>query len=311
MSPLPKYDTNKVAIVGCGRVGMATAFALLVEGIPNELLLFGRSLEKIKGEELDLEHSLPFLKHAVVHATDNYEELRDSDVVIVTAGYSQSDQDTDRLDLTEKNRVIIQDMIPRIARHAPEAIIIIVTNPVDILTYEAYKLAGLPKGKIFGTGTILDTARFRFHVSEHVKVNPASVHAYILGEHGDSSFAALSSATIGGQSLLSFPAMTEEKAQQAYEKSRDAAYKIVAAKGATYYAIAVATVKLVKTILRDSKQVFPVSIPLHNYHGHSGVALSVPCVIGRSGVEQVVELKLSWDEKQRLEKSVQTLKQYL
>lgn len=307
---LPKYDNNKIAIIGCGRVGMATAFALLMAGLPNELLLVSRDVTKIKGEELDLEHGVSFLGHANVRATEDYSELKGTDIVIVTAGVSQKPGDT-RLDLVETNKAIIREIIPKIVKHAPEAIILIVSNPVDILTYEAYKLANLPKGRIFGSGTTLDTVRFRFHLSQVLKVNPKSIHAYILGEHGDTSFPALTGASVGGQSLLSMPDMSEEKAWQAYRKTKEAAYKIIEAKGATYYAIAVAVTEMVKAILRNSKQVFPVSIPLHSYYGHSGVALSVPCIIGREGVEQVIEVKLSWEEKIQLEKSVKTLKEYL
>lgn len=310
VSKLPIYDTNKIAIIGCGRVGMSTAFALLLEGIPNELVLISRNEAKIKGEELDLEHGLSFLGHATVHASEHYQEIAGADVVIITAGVAQKLGDT-RLQLTADNGAMLQTMIPQIVKHAPEAIILIVSNPVDILTYEAVQLAGLPAGRVFGTGTTLDTVRFRFHLSEHLKVNPKSIHAYILGEHGDASFPALSGASVGGQSLLSMPGMTLEKAQAAYQKTRDAAYKIIATKGATYYAIAIAVAEIVKAILRDSKQIFPVSIPLHNYHGHSDVALSVPCVIGRRGVEQVIEIKLSWEEKQLLDKSVATLKKFL
>lgn len=310
MSKLPVYDTNKIAIIGCGRVGMSTAFALLLEGIPNELVLISRDEVKVKGEELDLEHGLSFLGHATVHASENYEEIAGADVVIIAAGTSQKPGDT-RLDLTASNGAMLQKMIPEIVKHAPNAVILVVSNPVDILTYQAYQLAGLPKGRVFGTGTTLDTARFRFHLSEHLKVNPKSIHAYILGEHGDTSFPAVSGASVGGQSLLSMPGMTVERAQSAYQKTRDAAAKIIATKGATYYAIAIAVMEIVKAILRDSKQIFPVSIPLHNYHGHSDVALSVPCVIGRSGVEQVIEVKLSWEEKQLLDKSVSTLKKFL
>jgi len=310
VSKLPKYDNNKVAIIGCGRVGMSTAFALLLKGIPNELLLVGRSDEKIKGEELDLEHGLSFLGSATIKSTTDYKDLENTDLVIITAGYSQNPGDT-RLDLSMENKKIIQEIIPKVVKNAPNAVIIVVTNPVDILTYEAFKIAGLPKGRIFGTGTTLDTSRFRFHLSEYLKVNPKSIHAYILGEHGDSSFPTISGASVGGQSLLSLPKMTEEKAQKAYQKTRDAAYKIIASKGSTYYAIAVATAELAEAVLRDSKKVFPVSIPLDNYLGHSGVALSVPCIIGRGGVEQVVEVKLSWDEKKMLDKSVNALKEYL
>jgi L-lactate dehydrogenase len=288
---------------------MSVAFALLLKNIPNELLLISRS-ENVKGEELDLEHGLSFMGSAQVHSSTDYEDLRGTDVVIVSAGCSQGPGET-RLDLTTNNKAMISEMIPKIIKYAPSAIIIIVTNPVDIMTYTAYKIADLPKGQIFGTGTTLDTSRFRFHLSEYLNINPKSIHAYILGEHGDTSFPAVTNATVGGQNLLTLPDMTVEKMQSAYQKTRDAAYEIISAKGATYYAIAAVTVELVEAVLRDSKQVFPVSIPLHNYHGYNGVALSVPCIIGRRGVEQAIEIKLSWEEKQSLEKSVNTLKKYL
>lgn len=310
MPALPQIDSNKVAIVGCGRVGMSTAFALLIAGIPNELVLFGRDKQKIEGEKLDLEHGLSFLKDAKIYASNSYDDLADSDVVVITAGASQKPGDT-RLDLIANNKRIIEDMIPKIITAAPHAVIIMVTNPVDLLTYHAHALAQLPLGKVFGTGTTLDTARFRWHLSEQLGINPKSIHAFILGEHGDSSFPAISAATVGGQSLLSLPTMSQEKALEAYEKARGAAYKLIASKGATYYAIAVAIVEIVKAILRDSKQIFPVSIPLQNYYGHSDVALSVPCVIGRGGAEQVIETKLSWEEKQQFDASVRTLKNLL
>ncbi|MCC6710816.1 MAG: L-lactate dehydrogenase [Candidatus Pacebacteria bacterium] len=305
-----KFDYNKVAIIGCGRVGMSTAFAILQQGIVNELLLVSRSKAKAEGEKLDLEHGLSFLRHTNISASDNFADLINSDVVVFTAGDSQKPGET-RLDLVEKNKAIIRETIPQILKYAPNAIIILVSNPVDILTYEAYKIADLPKGRIFGSGTTLDTSRFRFHLSEQLKVNPKSIHAYILGEHGDSSFPAISGAIVGGQSLLSISGMSEEKALSAYKKTRDAAYNIIKAKGATYYAIATAASKLVETILTNSKKIYPVSIPLHNYYGHSGVSLSVPCVIGRGGVEQTIEIKLSWEEKKLLEKSVNILKKYL
>lgn len=310
MTHLPQHDSSKVSIVGCGRVGMSAAFALLLAGVPNELVLFGRDKHKIEGEELDLEHGLSFLKDATIHATDSYDDLKGSDVIVISAGAAQKPGDT-RLDLISSNKAIIEDLIPKIVSVAPNAVILMVTNPVDLLTYRAHTIAQLPFGKIFGTGTTLDTARFRFHLSEQLHINPKSIHAFILGEHGDSSFPALSAAAVGGQSLLSLPGMSREKALESYEKARGAAYKLIASKGATYYAIAVAIVEIVKAILRDSKQIFPVSIPLQNYYGHSGVALSVPCVIGRNGVERVIEVKLSWEERQQLDASAQTLKQML
>jgi L-lactate dehydrogenase len=310
MSKHIKFDNNKIAIVGCGRVGMSTAFALLQKGLPNELLLISRSIEKAEGEKLDLEHGLSFLRHTKIQASSNYEDLKETDIVIFTAGASQFPGET-RLDLLEKNKAIIREAIPKIVRNAPNAIIIVVSNPVDILTYEAYKIAGLPKGRIFGSGTTLDTSRFRFHLSEKLKINPNSIHTYILGEHGDSSFPAIDGAIVGGQSLLSIQGITEEIVLNAYKKTKEAAYKIIEAKGATFYAIATAAAALSEAILTNSKKIYPVSIPLHSYQGHSGVSLSVPCVIGRNGVEQTIDIKLSWKEKQLLQKSVDTLKKYL
>lgn len=303
-------NSNKVAIVGCGKVGMTAAFSILHGNSVNELVLLGRCVDDIIGEELDLEHGMSFLSPAKVHATESYQDLKECDIVVITAGASQKPGET-RLDLAAKNIAIIEDIIPKVVNAAPEAVILIVSNPVDVLTYKAYHLAGLPKGQIFGSGTTLDTARFRFHLSEFLKVNPRSIHAYILGEHGDSSFPAISSASVGGQPLMTMDNFSQEKAMAAYEKSRDAAYKIIESKGATFYAIGAVVAHMVKTILSDAKSILPVSIPLHNYMGHSGVALSVPCVVGRNGVEDSLEVKLDWNEKQKLEHSVRTLRQYL
>lgn len=312
--PFFPYDTNKVSIIGCGKVGMTVAFTLLLKGLTNELVLHGRCRDDLIGEELDLEHGLSFLHHTKITATEQYEDIAESDVVIIAAGAAQKPGDT-RLDLAEKNIQIMNSIIPQVVKYAPESVIVIVSNPVDVLTYKAYllagQLAGFPKGRIFGSGTTLDTSRFRFHLSEFLNLNPSSIHAYILGEHGDSSFPAISGATVGGQALASIDGFSKEKAIIAYEKTRNAAYKIIASKGATYYAIGVAVSHIVDTILRDTKKILPVSVPLHGFYGHYGVALSVPCVIGRRGVEKTLEIKLDWEEKQKLDKSVRTLKSYL
>jgi L-lactate dehydrogenase len=302
--------SNKVAIVGCGKVGMTAAFSILHGGLVNELLLVGRNLADIEGEQLDLEHGISFLHSAQVSSTTNYADLKDSDVVIFTAGASQKPGET-RLDLTAKNLAILEDIIPKIVQYAPEAIVLIVTNPVDILTYKACQLAKLPKGRVFGSGTTLDTSRFRFHLSEFLHVNPRSIHSYILGEHGDSSFPVLSSASVGGQPLMTMSNFSHQKAMKAFEKAKDAAYKIIQSKGATYYAIGAVVAHIVRTILSDAKSILPVSVPLHNYQGFSGVALSVPCVVGRNGVEEMLEIKMSWEEKRQLEQSVRTLRGYL
>lgn len=303
-------DSHKVSIIGCGNVGITTAYALLLEGLTDELVLYNRSLDRIQGEALDLEHGLAYLDHSQISATNDFADLAQSDVIIYTAGAAQKPGET-RLDLVDKNLAILHKILPQVINYAPNAIILIVANPVDILTYKAYLMANWPKGRIFGSGTALDSARFRFHLSEFLHINPKSIHAYILGEHGDSSFPAISSASVGGQLLSSFTNFSTQKAQDAYRKTRDAAYKIIAAKGATYYGIASVIAQLTKAILRDEKTIFPVSVPLHQYHNHSGVALSVPCVIGKNGVEKIIDLKLNWEETKLLEKSVATLKQYL
>lgn len=302
-------ESNKVTIIGCGKVGMTAAYSILHRGVVNELVLLGRSIDEIIGEELDLEHGMSFLPFAQVKATSKYEDIAGSDIVVITAGAAQKPGET-RLDLAAKNVSIIEGIIPEVLKYAPDSIILIVSNPVDVLTYKAYQLAGLPKGRIFGSGTTLDTARFRFHLSEFLHINPSSIHAYILGEHGDTSFPAISSATVGGQPLTLMNKFSPERAMEAFTKAQQAAYKIIASKGATFYGIGTVISEIVSKILRDSRTVLPLSIPLHQYYDHSGVALSVPCIIGRNGVEETLEIKLDWEEKQKLEKSVTTLKQY-
>ena len=304
------YDSFKVSIIGCGKVGMTAAFSLVMQGDITELVLFGRHKEEVEGEKLDLEQGASFLSPAKIIATDRYEDLQGSDVVVITAGAAQKPGET-RLDLAAKNIKIIDDIIPQVVKNATNAVILIVSNPVDILTYRAYQIAGWPKGRIFGSGTTLDTSRFRFQLSDMFKVNPRSIHAYIIGEHGDHSFPALTSASIGGQPLTTFPEYSQERALKAYEETKNAAYKIIAAKGATFYAIGVVVAHIVTAILRDTKSVLPVSIPLHQYLDHSGVALSVPCIVGRSGVEKILQIKLNWEEKKQFDRCVETLKQYV
>ncbi len=314
MSVLPPTNKTKVSILGCGKVGMTAAFSLFLKNTAHEIVLHGRCKDPLVGEQLDLEHASSFVGSTKVTATDNYEDIANSDVVIIAAGASQKPGDT-RLDLAEKNIAIIDAIIPNVLKYAPNAIILIVSNPVDVLTYRAYqiasKLGGVTKGRIFGSGTTLDTSRFRFHLSEIFKVSPRSIHAYVLGEHGDSSFPAIAQATIGGQLLTTFPEYSEERIAKAFEKAQTAAYKIIASKGSTYYAIGIVVEHIVRSILQDSKSVLPLSIPLHGQYGLHGVSLSVPCIIGRNGVEEILETKLSWDEKRKLEKSAETIRKYI
>lgn len=302
-------NKTKVAVVGCGRVGITAAFTMYLKNTANEIMLFGRDIDKLVGEQLDFMHSLSFIGTTNITVGSEYEQLSGTDVVVFTAGVAQKEGET-RLDLVRNNTEIIKTMIPEIVKHAPDAKIIIVTNPVDILTYKAAELAKLPRGRVFGSGTTLDTARFRYHLSEFLKVNPKSIHGYILGEHGDSSFPTISSANVGGQPITTLHDFSEEKTVEAYAKARDAAYKIIAAKGATYYAIAVVINQLVDAILSNAKRVYPLSIPLEGEYGLRNVALSVPCVLGRRGIERIIEIPLSEEEKAKLRHSAEVLQKF-
>jgi L-lactate dehydrogenase len=301
---------TKVAVVGCGRVGITAAYTMYIKNTANEIMLFGRDIDKLIGEQLDFMHSLSFIGTTNITVGEDYEKLENTDVVVFTAGVAQKEGET-RLDLVRNNTEIISKMIPQIVKYAPEAKIILVSNPVDVLAYKAAAIAGLPRGRVFGSGTTLDTARFRYHLSEFLKVNPKSIHGYILGEHGDSSFPTLSSTNVGGQLITTMKGFSQEKAMEAYTKARDAAYKIIAAKGATYYAIGVVINQLVDAILSNAKRVYPLSIPLEGEYGHSGVALSVPCVLGRHGIERILEIPLSPEEKEKMGHSVEVLKKFL
>ena len=303
-------DSRKVAIIGLGKVGITAAYACLLQHVADELVLISRSKEKVEGEQLDLEHSLPFLEPTKITATDDFRALANSDVIIITAGAAQKVGQS-RLDLVNENKQIIDELAPQIRPYVQNAVVVVVSNPVDILTYRLAKMLNLPAGRVIGTGTMLDTARFRFHLGEMLTIHPRSIHAYILGEHGESAFPVLDSATVGGQPLEKFPNYSFDKALQAFTMTKDAAKKIIEAKGATYYAIGVVISQLVRTILKDQKSVLPISVPLENYFGQSGIAISVPCIVGRNGVEQIMQIELSEKEQAQFIKSCEVIKQFL
>lgn len=302
--------TFKISIVGCGNVGATSAYALLLDGIATHLTLIDLDKDKAKGIMLDLEHSLPFTPAVKLEASSEMSACKDSNVVIITAGARQREGQT-RLELIETNRKIFKDIIPKIAKAAPDSILIIVSNPVDVLAYEALKASKFPWQRVFGTGTVLDTARFQFHLSEKLKISPRSVDAYIMGEHGDSSFPVLSSANIMGIPLGEFPGFCDKDADKCYLNTRDAAYRIINDVGYTCYSISTALRELVKAIFENTNQVFLLSALLKNYYGHSGLCLSVPCVLGRDGIRQVLEVPLSKEEQGKLAESVKTIRNYL
>lgn len=306
-----RSDTRfKVAVIGCGNVGATAAYALLLDGVISDLVLIDKNKDKANGLRLDLEHSLSFLRFATITASDDYGACENADIIVITAGARQQEGET-RLQLIDKNRKMFQEILPSLTKVAPEALFMIVTNPVDILTFETLRVTGLPGSRVFGTGTMLDTARFRFHIAEKLCLNPRSVDAYILGEHGDSSFPVLSSASIGGKPLLSFEGFSSEVAMECYEATKQAAYRIIHDMGYTCYSIGVVIRDLVRAIQQNARVVVPISVKLDNYYGHSGVALSVPCVIGRDGVSDILNIPLNSTEQEQLAKAVETLKAFI
>lgn len=305
-----KQETFKVAIVGLGRVGTTTAYTLLLRGLATELVLFSREMKKAEGEKADLEHGSPFYPGTKITATNRYEDLAGTDLVIFTAGCAQKPGQT-RLDLAKDNCDIVDKMVPQIVKHAPQTLILMVSNPLDVMTYRASLIAKLAPGRVFGSGTLLDTARLRLHLSKLVNVNPTSIHTYVLGEHGDSSFAPSSTATIGGKPLINFDEASHEHLAWAHKEAKNDAYKIISGKGATYYGIAAAVSHIVDVIKSDKKKIVPLSTPLTGQYGLENVALSLPCVLGRNGVEKVIDLPLTLAEQEQLMNSAKIISEHI
>jgi L-lactate dehydrogenase len=308
------HRPTKVAIIGAGNVGATFAYALLQSGMASEIVLIDANRARAEGEAMDLNHAAPLTRPARVWAGD-YPDTVGAVVTIVTAGSAQRPGET-RLDLTARNASIFQSIIPQIARHNPNGIILIATNPVDVLSYVAWKLSGLPRGRVFGSGTVLDTARFRYMLSQYFDVDPRSVHAYIIGEHGDSEVPVWSLANIAGMRLPVYCAQNNMHCVQndlddIFTQTRDAAYEIIQRKGATYYAIGSGLLRVVEAILRDQSSVLSVSSYIDGFYDISDVYLSLPCVVDAGGVERMVRLELSPDETLGLRNSANLLKKLL
>jgi L-lactate dehydrogenase len=301
-----------VAVVGTGAVGSTFAFALLLSGLASEILLVDANERKAEGEAMDLLHAVPFARTAHVWAGP-IEDCRGAAVTVISAGAAQRPGET-RLDLVQKNAAIFRELVPRIAEANPDGIIVVATNPVDVLTYLTYRISGLPAARVIGSGTVLDTARFRMLLAEHYGVDPRSVHAHMAGEHGDSEVPVWSSANIAGMPLRDFGTTTgigndPAALERIYTDTRDAAYQIIERKGATFYAVAAGLVRIVQAILRDQHTVLSVSSLIRDYYGISDVYLSLPTVIGRHGVERIVPLGLSADEAAGLRRSAGLLRE--
>ncbi|MGE5425999.1 MAG: L-lactate dehydrogenase [Bacillota bacterium] len=297
---------NKVTIIGAGMVGSTAAYGLIAANVCDEIALIDIDRKLAEAQVMDLEHSVPFWDYTDINP-GTADDLKDSRVVVMTCGAAQKPGET-RLDLLKKNAGIIKEWMPKIFKANPEAIVIIVTNPVDILTNLAIKMYPRKKRQIFGSGTILDTARFRFLLGERMGVNPKSVHAYIVGEHGDSEVPLWSTATVGNTPIDRFYRLKNRNKLQIFNKAKNAAYAIIEGKQATYYAIAAGIVKLVKAVLRDKKTVYTVSHLLSGELGIRGVSLSLPMVIGAKGIERKIDLEMNAEEKRLFQRSAQKLK---
>ena len=301
----------RVAVVGVGNVGATFAYALLLSGFAAEIVLIDANHAKAEGEAMDLNHAVPFTHPTRVWA-GGYEDCAGASVTVLAAGANQKPGET-RIDLIKKNAAIWQKIVPEVARRNPQGILLVATNPVDVLTYAAWKLSGLPAEKVIGSGTILDTARFRYLLSQYFKVDARSVHAYIIGEHGDSEVPVWSSANIAGIRLPQFcqsQGLTYDRQamEDIFVQTRDAAYRIIERKGATYYAVAAGLMLIVQAILRDQRTVLSVSSLIRDYQGLQDVCFSLPTVIDRGGVEDIVRLELDATESENLRHSAEVLK---
>ena len=308
-----EINSRKAAIVGCGFVGSASAFALMESHLFTELVLIDADKNRAEGEALDISHGLPFSKPMRIYAGD-YEDISDAAVVIVAAGAGQKPGET-RLDLVKKNVGIFKAVIPQITKYNRDGILLVVANPVDILTFVAKQLSGFPSNRVFGSGTVLDTARLKYLLGEHLGVDSRSIHAFIIGEHGDSEIAAWSSANVSGVPLHKFCEMRghfehDAATQEIAENVKNSAYEIIEKKKATYYGIAMSVRRICEAIVRDEKSILPVS-SIQNTPDIKGVALSMPSIVGRHGVEGAVPIELSAEEKAALKQSADTLKAVL
>ncbi|WP_121356271.1 L-lactate dehydrogenase [Flavisolibacter nicotianae] len=293
---------TRIVIIGVGAVGSTTAYTLLLRNRVDELVLIDANKAKAVGDALDMNHGLPLLGAASVWA-GTYEDCREADIIIITAGAAQRPGET-RVDLLKRNVAIFESITTEMLKHNQDGILLIASNPVDIMSYFTWKKSGWPARRVIGSGTLLDSSRFRYLIGEKLNIDSRSIHAHIIGEHGDSELPLWSLANVAGTEL----SLSEEDKAEIFANTRDAAYKIINAKGATYYAIALALDRICTAILRNEAAVLNVSTLLNDYHGISDVYLGIPCVVDRSGIREVLPLSISEQEEELLKKSATKLK---
>ena len=307
-------NVRKAAIIGCGFVGSSIAFSLMQRGLYSELVLIDANQAKAEGEAMDLSHGLPYAASMQIYA-GTYDDVADCAMVILTAGANQKPGET-RLDLIDKNVAILKSIIPELTERMFQGTLLVVSNPVDVLTYAAWKLSGLPAHRVIGSGTVLDTARLKYLLGQYLRVDSRNVHAAIIGEHGDSELAVWSSANISSLDLDHFCQLRgkehyREDLERIYQEVRDSAYAIIERKGATYYGIAMAVARIAECIVKNEHAMLPISVVLEGPYGLNGLCLSIPTIVGQNGVETVLEIPLSPREKKSLLSSAEQLNEVI
>lgn len=302
---------GKVVVVGSGLVGATTAYTLTLGGLFSEIVIIDINRQKAEGDALDIAHGISFVKPVNVYAGD-YSDCKGADIVIITAGVAQKEGET-RLDLLKRNIAVTKSIVEGVMLHAPDDVILLtVTNPVDILTYATYRLSGLPRNRVLGSGTVLDTSRLKYMISKRTGIDARNCHTYIIGEHGDSEVAAWSVTNIGGMSMNEFCRFTGkcsiDDLDDMYNSVKNAAYEIIEKKGATYYAIATAVARICECIAGDENSILTVSSVFDGQYGIKDVALSVPTKVGGEGVENILEVPFSKEELKGLLNSAETLR---
>ena len=306
---------RKVSIIGAGFVGATTAFALMNSGVATEICLFDINMDKAMGEVMDLVHGTSFVKPINIYA-GNIEETKDSDIVIITAGAAQKEGET-RLDLIEKNYNIFKGFVPQVAKASPNAILLVVSNPCDVLAYITYKLSGFPSERVIASGTVLDTSRLKYVIGKYLNVNNNNIHAYVLGEHGDSEVVSWSIASIAGESFDEYAKkfnLEWDKDVKAVIESdvKNAAYEIISRKNATYFAVALAVNRIVEAILRDENTILTVSCLMHGEYGIEDVYLAIPTILNSKGVIRVINPTINdGEELRKLQESAKILKEQI
>ena len=306
-----KVNSRKVAVIGCGFVGSSSAFALMQSGLFSEMVLIDADTKRAEGEAMDISHGISFARPMQIYA-GNYDDITDAAIIVITAGANQKPDET-RLDLIKKNAAIMKSIVGEIKKRDFGGILLIVSNPVDILTLIALKESGYPSNRVIGSGTVLDTGRFKYLLGEHLDVDSRSVHAFIIGEHGDSELAAWSNARIGGLKVNDFCELRghfnhEQSMKKIFENVRNSAYEIIERKHATYYGIAMAVKRICEAIVRNEKSILPVSSLMTGEYGLNDVVLSIPAVVGETGVQKVIPIELNDEELTKLKDSANILK---